>query len=165
MELTPTDPSEFACNNKELLTFWLERFMLEVRNKHGNKYSPNGLHQIIVGIMRHVRAIAAPTIDFLKDGAFGNFRKTLNGEMKRLTETGKDTIKKQVEALTDKDEELLWSKGFLGDHSPKSILNTIFYICGLYFALCSGGQHRSLGRLRPRLSMLPLAFLQRPFQF
>ena len=48
-ELAPTDPSELACNNKELHAFWLEHFMLEVRNKHGNEYSPNGLHHIIVG--------------------------------------------------------------------------------------------------------------------
>ena len=72
----------------------------------------------------------------------------LDGEMKRLTKTGKGTAKKQAEALTDKDKDLLWSKGFLGDHSPKSLLNTIFYMCGLYFALRSGGEHRSL-RLAP----------------
>ena len=96
MELASTDPSELACNNKELLAFWLERFVLKVRNKHGNEYSPNILHvhHIIVGIMRHVRATAAPTIDFLKDGAFANFGKTLDGKMKRLTKTGKSTVKK-----------------------------------------------------------------------
>ena len=47
--MTPTDPSELACNNEELLTFWLERFVLEVRNKHGNEYSSISLHHIVVG--------------------------------------------------------------------------------------------------------------------
>ena len=53
------------------------------------------------------------------------FRKTLDREMKRLTKTGNGTVKKQVEALTDEDEELFWSKE---DHSPKSLLNTIFHL-------------------------------------
>ena len=42
--------------------------------------------------------------------AFANFRKTLDREMMRLTKTGNGTVKKQAEALTDEDEELLWSK-------------------------------------------------------
>ena len=53
------------------------------------------------------------------------FRKTLDREMKRLTKTGNGTVKKQVEALTDEDEELFWSKE---DHSLKSLLNTIFHL-------------------------------------
>ena len=65
-----------------------------MRNKHGNEYSPNSLHHIVVGIMRHIRATSANTIDFFKDGAFANFRKTLDEEMKRLTKTGKGTVKK-----------------------------------------------------------------------
>ena len=73
--------------------------------------------------------------------------------MKRLTKTGKGTIKKQAEALTDEDKELLWSTGFLGDHSPKSLLNTIFYMCGLYFALYSGGEHRSLRLAPPQITV------------
>ena len=40
------------------------------------------------------------------------------------------------QALTEKDIELLWSKGFLGDHSPKSLLNTIFHL--ISFTMCSG---------------------------
>ena len=41
--------------------------------------------------------------------AFANFRKTLDREMMRLTKTGNGTVKKQAEALTEEDEELLWS--------------------------------------------------------
>ena len=57
--------------------------------------------------------------------AFANFRKTLDREMKRLTKTGNGTLKQQAEALTDEDKELFWSKE---DHSPKSLLNTMFHL-------------------------------------
>ena len=32
----------------------------------------------------------------------------------------------------------------LGEHNPESLLNTIIYMNGLYFALCSGDEHRNL---------------------
>ena len=50
--------------------------------------------------------------------AFANFRKTLDREMMRPTKTGNGTVKKQTEALTDENEEFLWSKEdqFLQSH-------------------------------------------------
>ena len=59
------------------------------------------------------RRISGPRMD-----AFANFRKTLDREMMGLTKTGNGTVKKQAEALTDEDEELLWSKEdqFLQSH-------------------------------------------------
>ena len=84
------------------------------------------------------------TIDFFKDTQFANFRKTLDGEMKSLQKKGIGTRKRQAEILTEAHEELLWEKGLLGDHSPQALLNTIFFMCGLFFALRSGNEHRQL---------------------
>jgi len=43
-------------------------------------------------------------------------------------------IHEQAEPLTVQEEEL-WEKTILGDHSPESLLNTIIFMNGLYFAL------------------------------
>ena len=43
--------------------------------------------------------------------------------------------------LTREEEEHLWEKGVLGDHSPQAFLNTVFYF---NFALCSGDEHHML---------------------
>ena len=51
---------------------------------------------------------------------------------------------RQAEAITEDEEELLWKEKILGDHSPQSLLNTIIYMNGLYFALRSGDEHRNL---------------------
>ena len=125
----------------------LECFVLEVRKKNGAEYSPNSLHHIVCGIMRYVRA-TEPSIDFFKDSLFANFRKTLDGEMKRIQQKGIGTHKRQAEVLTEDEEELLWQKGLLGDHSPIALLNTVFFMSGLFLALRSGSEHRQL-RLDP----------------
>ena len=55
------------------------------------------------------------------------------------------SIQKRAEVLDEEDKEMLWSSSrVLGDHSPQALLNTIFFMCGLFFALKSGTENRSL---------------------
>ena len=64
--------------------------------------------------------------------------------MKRLQSLGIGSKKKQAEVLTEADEDLLWAKGLLGGKTPKMLLDTVVFYNGLYFALCSGREHRQL---------------------
>ena len=66
--------------------------------------------------------------------------------MKRLQSTGIGSTRKQAEPLTVEEEELLWEKGILGGHSPQSLLRTMIFMNGLFFALQSGDEHRNLRR-------------------
>ena len=52
--------------------------------------------------------------------------------------------KKHAEALTIEDEDKLWEEGLLGATTPHTLLDTMVYMCGLYFALRSGKEHRDL---------------------
>ncbi len=91
--------------------------------------------------MRYLRE-ADVDIDIFQDKEFANFRKTLDGEMKRIRSTGDGTSRRgQAEIITPEEEETLWTSGTLGDHSPCSLLNTIFFMTGMYFALRSGQEH------------------------
>lgn len=95
--------------------------------------------------MRYIRKnCGKPEIDVCKDPQFDDFRSSLDAEMKRLQASGVGSARKQAEPLTLEEEELLWEKKLLGDHSPKALLNTMVFMNGLYFALCSGNEHRQL---------------------
>ena len=117
------------------LQHWLSRFVLEVRKKDGSEYPANTLHHLCCGIMRHLRLNGRPELDFFKDPTFSEFRATLDSEMKLIQSAGIGSKRRQAEPLTEKEEELLWSTGQL---------DTVFFMCGIYFALRSGHEHRAL---------------------
>ena len=52
--------------------------------------------------------------------------------------------KRQPKVITKTDEDLRWSKGILGDSTPKSLVETMTFLNGLHFALCSGSEHHEL---------------------
>ena len=125
------------------LDHWLSKFVVETRRSDGALYPPNTLYAICCGLLRAVRELR-PQINFLKDPEFSGFRKTLDGEMKRLRATGLGTKCKQAEPLTVAEENQLWEKGLLGNHSPQVLLDTMLFLCGIHFALRSGQEHQTL---------------------
>ena len=139
------------------LEHWMTKFILEARKRDGSEYTPNTLHHITAGIMRHIRWNGQPSIDFFKGSEFSEFRASLDSEMKRLQGLGIGTTKKQAEIISEAEEEILWEKGLLGDGTPKSLLNTIIFYNGLYFALRSGKEHRQL-----RFSSYQIKVIEQP---
>ena len=75
---------------------------------------------------------------------FAECRSVLDSEMKRLKSQGVGSKKRKAEPLTVEDEEFLWEKGILGDHSPQALLNAVFFQNSVNFALRSGSEHRAL---------------------
>ena len=138
------------------LSHWMTRFVLEARKKNGDPYPPNSLHHIVTGLMRHLRW-SGRVIDFFKDSNFIEFRASLDSEMKRLQSTGLGSVKRQAEVITEEDEETLWRKGLLGDHTPQVLLDSIVYYCGLHFALRSGKEHRQLRHFPCQIELVETA--------
>ena len=75
--------------------------------------------------MRHVR-----TVHPVPRSRICKLQKTFDGEMKRIQAKGVGTHAKQTE-----EEEQMLSKGVFGKHTPQALLNTIFFMCGIFFAL------------------------------
>ena len=140
----------------ESLNSWLCKFILEIRRKDGKEYPPRTIYAISCGLLRHVRE-RCPGINFFKDSEFDSFRKTLDGEMRRLRAQGLGVQRKQAEPFSIEEENKLWSDGLLGADSPQILLDTMVFMCGLYFALRSGQEHRDLQYSQIRLVEPPTA--------
>ena len=51
---------------------------------------------------------------------------------------------KHAKPITHNDEEKMWSQGVLGDSTPKQLVETIIYMCGLYFTVRCETEHYNL---------------------
>ena len=121
-----------------------------MRRHDGKNYSPNTLYQFCCGILRYVRKVK-PDLDIFKDQGFGEFHCTLDAEMKILHSLGLGTTVKQAEPITNEEEDRLWSQRKLGSGTPQSLLDTMVFMCGLYFALHSGKEHHNLSVYQMKL--------------
>ena len=127
------------------LAFWLPRFVAEARKQDGCVYSSNTLYQIVCGIQRHLQENGT-NVNFFVDNEFTLLRSVLDNEMKETRGKGVGVKKKEALPITEEQENILWLKGLLGDKTPQILLDTIFWFCGLCFALRSGDEHRRLSR-------------------
>ena len=62
----------------------------------------------------------------------------LDSEMKCLQAAGIGVTQEKAEPITFEEEEILWEKSIIGDATPHSLLDTMLYMNGLYFALRGG---------------------------
>lgn len=102
----------------ESLQFWLPKFVLEVRRKDSEHYPPDSLYGICAGLQRSLKFCDRADVKLFSDSKFSCFQSTLDAEMKRLRSLGKYK-KKKAEVICVEHEDVLWSKGLLGDHNPQ----------------------------------------------
>ena len=116
------------------------KFILKVRRKDSNKDPPNTLYQIACSIQRDVQKYA-PEVTFFANPEFSSFKRVLDGEIKRLQEQGLGTNIKRAELISQNKEKIMWEKGILGKSFPQALLDTMVYMCGVFFALRSSQEH------------------------
>ena len=64
--------------------------------------------------------------------------------MKCLQGQGLGTNIKRAEPISRNEEEIMWEEGILGKSFPQALLDTMVYMCGVFFALRSGQEHHDL---------------------
>ena len=128
------------------LAYWLGKFVLEVRKKDGSEYPPKSLYALVCCFKRFYEVNGIHGVNPLNigDATFGNFRASLDAEMKRLHGEGFGTRSKQAEPTTPDEECLLWTSGQLGTHSATALLNTVYYYNCKVFGLRGYDEHRNL---------------------
>ena len=118
------------------LSYWLSRFVLEVRRQDGRDYPPQTLYSMCCGLLRYVREVK-PEINIFKDPQYADFQRTLDAEMKRLISTGLGVKPKRAEPINMSEESTLWEAKPCGSQSAQSLLDTMVFAvaCTLHCAV------------------------------
>ena len=132
-------PPELCKMTKAELCLWLPRFIFEICKENGADYSEVSVYNIFCGIQRYIHQNGNPELDFFADSSFASVRSALDSKLKLLQKSD-GGITNPSDIISIEEEEVLWSKGLLGEHSPDVLQDTIIFMCGLYFALCGGAE-------------------------
>ncbi|XP_062602127.1 zinc finger MYM-type protein 2-like [Saccostrea cucullata] len=137
---------EFSAMDASCMDYWLQRFVVEVRNQKGNEYTPKSLYYLMCGLLRHLRDIEIFGMNFLdhNDDRFARTRKVLDARMKSLVAQGIGTTVRQADPILPEQEDILWEKGVLGQNSAISLQNTVFFYACKVFGLRGCDEHRQL---------------------
>ena len=106
----------------ESFQFWLPKFVLEVRRADQLHYPPDSLYSICTGLQRSLKFNDRAEVRLFSDCKFSCFQSLLDSEMKRLRSMG-TYQRKKAEVIGIEQEDMLWKKGLLGDHSPQALLD------------------------------------------
>ena len=120
--------------------------MVEAKKATGEHYPPSSLHQLLCGLLRHMREINPNCPNFLdkKDVRFQQFHHSLDVHFNKLHSSGIGRQVNHAEVISKQEENKLWESGVLGDSDPKSLQNAVFYMVGKMLCLRGGVEHRSL---------------------
>ena len=125
---------------------WFTFYVAETRRKDGSEYPPKTIYLLLTGLLRHMRSRNAACPNFLdtSDPSFAAFHNALDNVFRGLRTRGVGAQARQTEAFSKEDEDCLWEAGILGSHSPKCLLDTVFFLNGKNFCLRGGVEQRQL---------------------
>ena len=134
---------EISTITKESVIYALCRFVTEVKKLDGTNFPGKTLYDIIVCLQFHLEMLGF-NWKLLNEQFFSDVRFTLDNVMKQRTAQGIGVSVRKAQILSFTDEDLLWSLGLLGVHSPDVLLNTVVFIIGKGCALRAGKEHHAL---------------------
>ena len=124
----PVPEELFSCTDPATLNTHLSRFAVETRKANGEPYPPKTVHQLLCGILRHMRDINQECPNFLdkKDSRFKALQGAMDAHFHQLHSSGIGREIKHARVLTKDDEEKLWRSGVMGTSTPKAFKMLFF---------------------------------------
>ena len=121
----------------------LERFFACVCKQDGTDYEPGSLKVMQAALDRHLKE-KGYSFSIIKDREFFNSRKVLEGKARKLRNEGKGKLPNKSRSLTREEEEALWESGQLGNSSPRSLLNTMWWLLSQHLGLRGCQEHYTM---------------------
>lgn len=137
-------PENVALLSNELLDYWGQRFILEVRRKDGKVYPPNTLVQITSAIQRYLRTeCGRPDVSLMKSDCveFSGYRTALDTRMKELHADGVGVTVNSSEPVLKKEELKFWDTGVFNLETSEGLSNAVFFYNGKLFGFRGHQEH------------------------
>ena len=136
-------PEDIGMLNDQMLNYWGQRFVMEIKRQDGKDYPPTTLHQLVCGLQRYLRNDCGKEyVNFIKEGTqFNDFRKSLDTRMKELYGLGVGNKLDSSDPVTMNDEIQLWKSGVFDENSAEGLSNAIFYYNGKLFGFRGFTEH------------------------
>ena len=124
----------------------LSRFCLEVNQRNGAPYTLKSILQILTNLQSYSLSCDKEALHFMsvKDAWFSSLHHVFSNVSRLLHKEGVGASKMQARVITVVEEQQLWETGTIGTDSPLSLLNGVFFYCGMHLCLRGGEEHRSL---------------------
>ena len=121
----------------------LEQFYASVCKQNGTDYEPGSLKVMQATLDRHLQEKGC-SFSIIKDREFFGSREVLEGKARKLKNEGNGKLPNGSRSLTREEEEALWESGQLGNPSPQSLLNTMWWLLSKHFSLCGCQEHYTM---------------------
>ena len=143
LHIIDCDLSDINSISEVSLKFALCRFLTEVKKLDGSDFPPETLYEICLCLQFYLESKGFAW-RLITDERFKEVKFTLDNIMKERTANGIGTSVRKAKVLNKIDEDILWSLGLLGTHSPEVLLQTVMFTLGLSCSLHAGKEHYAL---------------------
>uniref|UniRef100_A0A8C7CDA5 Zinc finger MYM-type containing 2 n=1 Tax=Oncorhynchus kisutch TaxID=8019 RepID=A0A8C7CDA5_ONCKI len=121
------------------LSLALSRFVREVRRPNGERYAPDSILYLCLGIQQHLQAKGRKD-ELFSDSCFEPFGEELN----KVLKDWQPSVMPDGARWGCVEEQCLWSCKLLGEQSPAALLRSLVYLNTKYFGLRTVEQHLCL---------------------
>ena len=120
-------------------------FIVEIRKENGEQYPGSSLYDLLSALSLYLEREKGFDKKLMSD-TFRDIRNTLDNIMKERAKEGIGANKPEREFVSHEHEEILWSKGILGESNPDQLHRTVFFLIGSRFGLRGCKEHFDLRR-------------------
>ncbi|XP_045910813.1 zinc finger MYM-type protein 2 isoform X2 [Micropterus dolomieu] len=125
--------------SSEELNTALSRFVREVCRPSGERYSPDSILYLCLGIQQHLHAKGRKD-DLFSDPCYQQFGEEIN----KVLKDWQPSVLPDGSLWSRVEEQSLWSSRQLGEQSPATLLRSLVYLNTKYFGLRTVEQHLRL---------------------
>ena len=118
----------------------LTHFVVKIRKQNGEEFEPDTLTSFFRSFDRFLRQ-QGKQYSILNDIQFSKAREALASKRKQLRRSGKGQKPNKALGLTTTQIQQLWDAKQLGDHSPKSLLRTVWFLNTIHFGWRARDEH------------------------